>query len=110
MKHLGLIVLVFLNLRVFSQDKLTDHPVLSQYYTQGDIERLGIIVDFFDHYVQRQTGTTDWQETYDTFNKSAAQEEQIMLDIPLDSLHAMYAEVNLPVWNSIWDYTSVGTR
>ena len=33
-----------------------------------------------------------------------------MLDIPLDSLHAMYAEVNFPVWNSIWDYTSIGTR
>lgn len=95
---------------VHSQKNLADNALLQQYYSTDEIEHLTIIVDFFDRYIQQQTGIDDFQQAYDAFNKSAAQEKLIPLNIPADSLHAMYAEVNLPVWNSIWQYGSIATR
>ena len=110
MKYILLSAHLFLpNPWVHSQKSLADDTLLQQHYSADDIERLGIIVDFFDHYIQQQTGMDDLQQAYDTFNKSTAQKKQITLNIPLDSLHAMYAEVNLPVWMSIWEYSSIGT-
>ena len=111
MKYILLSLHVFLaSPSVHSQKSLADNALLQKYYSVDEIAHLSIIVDFFDHYIQQQTGIDDFQQAYDAFNKSAAQEKLIPLNIPLDSLHAMYAEVNLPVWNSIWQYESVGTR
>ena len=95
---------------VHSQKNLANNALLQQYYSADEIDHLSIIADFFDHYIQQQTGIDDLQPAYDAFNKSAAQEKRIPLNIPADSLHAMYAEVDLPVWNSIWQYGSIATR
>ena len=111
MKYIILsVTMLFMGSWVHSQKNLADNALLQQYYSADEIEHLSIIVDFFDRYIQQQTGIDDFQQAYDAFNKSAAQEKLIPLNIPADSLHAMYAEVNLPVWNSIWQYESVGTH
>lgn len=111
MKYIVLsVTMLFIGSWGHSQKNLADNVLLQQYYSVDEIEHLSIIVDFFDRYIQQQTGIDDLQPAYDAFNKSAAQEKLILLNIPADSLHAMYAEVNLPVWNSIWQYHSTATR
>ena len=72
-----------------------------------ELEDLGALVNFFDDYVIEQTGESDLQRAYASFNKQQASKSDISLSIPLDTVRAMFARVNLPVWNSIWNYSSV---
>ena len=95
---------------VHSQKNLADNALLQKHYSADEIEHLSIIVDFFDYYIQQQTGINDLQPAYDAFNRETAEGKEINLNIPADSLHAMYAKVNLPIWNSIWQYGSIATR
>jgi hypothetical protein len=45
-----------------------------------------------------------------SFNKQQAVKSEVLLAILLDTVRAMFARVNLPVWNSIWEYSSIGTH
>ena len=81
--------------------------MLSDYYSVRELEDLGVLVNFFDGYVIEQTGESDLQWAYASFNKQQANKSDISLSIPLDTVRAMFARVNLPVCNSIWNYSSV---
>ncbi len=81
--------------------------MLSDYYSVRELEDLGVLVNFFDDYVIEQTGESDLQRAYASFNKQQANKSDISLSIPLDTVRAMFARVKLPVWNSIWNYSSV---
>ena len=81
--------------------------MLSDYYSVRELEDLSVLVSFFDGYVIEQTGESDLQRAYASFNKQQANKSNVSLSIPLDTVRAMFARVNLPVWNSIWNYSSV---
>ena len=104
-----LLTLLGLASQLPAQTSLSDDPLLTDYYAARELEDLTILVNFFDNYVSEQTGEADLQEAYVLFNKQQAAANLISLDIPLDTVRAMFARVNLPVWNSIWEYGSIGT-
>ncbi len=109
MRYFLLLILLGLAPRLLAQASLQNNPLLSDYYSERELEDLTILVNFFDDYVIRQTGESDLQGAYASFNKQQAAAAPISLNIPLDTVRAMFARVNLPVWNSIWEYTSVET-
>ncbi len=92
-----------------AQTSLFGDSLLTNYYSERELEELTILVDFFDDYVIRQTGESDLQLAYEAFNKQQAAKEYISLAMPLDTIRVMFAQVNLPVWNSTWAYSSYGT-
>ncbi len=107
-RYCFLLFLLGIALRLSAQTSLGDDPLLSEYYSDRELEDLGVLVSFFDDYVVHQTGESDRQAAYGSFNKQQAAANLVSLNIPLDTVRAMFARVNLPVWNSIWNYSSVG--
>lgn len=104
-----LLTLLGLASQLPAQTSLSDDPQLTDYYTTRELEELTVLVNFFDNYVTQQTGEDDLQKAYVSFNKQQAAARLISLDILLDTVRAMFGRVNLPVWNSIWEYGSIGT-
>lgn len=106
-RYCFLLLLSGLALRLPAQTALPDDPLLSDYYSVRELEDLSVLVSFFDGYVIEQTGESDRQRAYASFNKQQANKSDVSLSIPLDTVRAVFARVKLPVWNSIWDYSSV---
>lgn len=103
------ILVVFL--AVFShtstaQPTLNDDAQLKNYFSADEIQKLQIIVDFFDQYLVLETGQQNLQKAYTAFNKKSAKNQLIVMDIPADKIHGMYGQVGLPLWNNIWKYQS----
>ena len=108
MRHCILLLLLGVTPQLLAQTSLQNDPLLSDYYSVRELEDLSVLVNFFDDYVIEQTGESDLQRAYASFNKQHAAKSDVSLSIPLDTVRAMFARVNLPVWNSIWEYSSVG--
>lgn len=92
-----------------AQTSLFEDTLLTRYYSERELEHLTLLVDFFDAYVVKQTSESSIQLAYEAFNKRQAADGVIALTLPLDTIRVMFARVNLPVWNSIWKYGSMGT-
>lgn len=92
-----------------AQTTLSQDSSLSAHYTAEELDRLAVLVRFFDAYVVRQTGENELQQAYQSFNRHQAAAKEIALALPLDTVRTMFAQVSLPVWNSIWQYGSSDT-
>lgn len=110
MKYCFLLLLLGLAFRLPAQTALSNDPLLSDYYSEDELEDLAVLVNFFDDYVTEQTGENDLPSAYALFNQRQATRSNASLSVPLDTMRAMFARIKLPVWNSIWEYNSISTH